>query len=79
VHFPIAPFVPVNIIVVVNDEAFAIGFFLLTQEEIELIYAVDDPVSPLLPESCRANEQGTARAMTLCLPRLTHSAGRGAL
>ena len=43
-HLPVAPFVAVDIIVVVDNETFPVGFFLLAEKEIQLIHAIDHAV-----------------------------------
>jgi hypothetical protein len=44
VHLPVTPLVPVHVVIVVDDEAFEIGFFLFTCQEIELIDTVDNAI-----------------------------------
>ncbi len=44
VHLPIAPFISVNIIVVVYDKTFPVRLPLLPEEKFYLAYAIDDAV-----------------------------------
>ena len=43
-HFPVAPLVPVNIVVVVDNETLPVGAVLITGEEIELLHTIDNSV-----------------------------------
>src|ERR1700716_2361441 len=46
VHFPLTPLYRAHLVLDVVDESFAIRLRLVTQEEIELIHAINRPIRP---------------------------------
>ena len=43
-HLPVAPFITVCVIVVVDDKSFTIGLFFLAEEEIKLVQTIDNAI-----------------------------------
>ncbi len=57
VHFPVAPLDSKNIIAHVDDYALTVGLFLFAEEEVGLVYPIDDTVCGHL-SACNSSECG---------------------